>query len=95
MADQLPPLNELVNSSQLAAGFWDSIPPAAMEKVYAIFSVAKIVLIIVGIYFLILIITKIFRLRDSHNLKMIEKNVEEINEKLSLLEKRKKPAQAK
>ncbi|MBX4211880.1 hypothetical protein KW787_00280 [Candidatus Pacearchaeota archaeon] len=90
MAETIPDIGTLVNGSQLAAGFWQSIPSEAMNKLYSLFGVAKILLLIVAVYFIILIITKIMRLRDSRNLSLIEKNVEQINEKLSALDRKKK-----
>lgn len=54
-------------------------------KIDFLLTLSKILLIIAIIYFIILIISKLMKIRDSKNLSTIEDNVKSINDKLSLL----------
>ncbi|MEI6850069.1 MAG: hypothetical protein WCK29_03445 [archaeon] len=65
-----------------------ALPASVTDKLSFLIDISKILMIVLIIYFVILIISKIFKLRDSFNLSNIAKNVEEINEKLSSKEKK-------
>lgn len=82
----------LVDVKEILSSFLSSLSEPLQDKLILLIGLSKILLVLAIIYFLLLIISKIYSIRDSRNLRKISKNTEEINEKLSLLvgKKRKK-----
>jgi len=76
----------LINLSSI----WNSIPQQITDKLDLLIKLGEILTIIIIVYFLILIISKLMSLKDSHNLSTIAQQVTEINEKLSVRRKKSK-----
>ena len=83
MAD-IPSLDQL-NLSEIGniPSFSDTIPQQITDKLSLLIKLGEIMAVVVIIYFVILIISKIMSIRDSHNLRVIATQVIEINNKLS------------
>ncbi len=64
---------------------WNSLPTSLIGELNFIINLSKIALIIIIIYFVILIISKLMSIRNSNNISKIASQVVEINNKLSLL----------
>jgi hypothetical protein len=86
----------VTQEKNLVGSIWQSMPSYLSDKLSIMFDIGKILLIIIIIYFIIKIISQIFKLRDSRNLNKIADQVSEINNKISLfLEKREPKAEKK
>ena len=75
--------------SNVTSGLWNNFSPAIMDKISPLFTVFKALGIAVIIYILFLIIKSILSWRDHSRLKKISRNVEQINNKLDVLTKKK------
>jgi len=74
------------------ANIVQALPQQLIDKLSLLIDIGKILAIITIVYFIILIISKIWGMRDSRNIRKIATSVAEINSKLSILtEKRQKP----
>ncbi|MBI5804138.1 hypothetical protein HY450_02750 [Candidatus Pacearchaeota archaeon] len=86
-------LSDVINSTEIASSFIGALPPKLMERVFVMVDIAKILLVIFIIYFLVVIFSKILssiaERNNSKNLKRILLNVEEINHKLGKPHKKK------
>ena len=73
-----------INSSELFANAWQSLPPELLAKINILLNIGKWILIAILAYIVIKIIYQLVRFRDGKNLKIIAKNVREINSKMDL-----------
>lgn len=71
----------IINSSLIT----EEVIPAILDKFAPLITIFKAVGIIILIYILFLILKALLDWRASHRIGKIERNVEEINEKLSVL----------
>ena len=88
MAENISAFSDI---GQVFSSVGASIVDKFSDQIYFVIFLGKILTIILIIYFVILIISKLMNLRDSHNIKLIALNVKEINDKLSQLIEKKKP----
>jgi hypothetical protein len=82
------------NSSDIFSSVWENMPPEIMQNITKLLSIAKIILILIIIYWIVIIIGRILGLRNAGNIKKIEKNVEEINQKISAIFEKKSKKKA-
>jgi len=81
--------SEVVGNGGLVNQVIYSFSQEMQGKIDFILSLGRILAIVMIIYFVILIISKLFQIKDSRNLSRISRNTKEINEKMSLLIKKK------
>lgn len=74
----------------LASSFWNSAPPEIIEKIALLLNLGKFLAILIVIYFIIIIISRLLNWRDSFNISKIAKNTEEIKENIHLFVKSKR-----
>src|SRR3989344_8885188 len=74
-----------VNSSDLFATAWQSLPPEILQKFSFMLNIGSWVLIAVLTYIIIKIIFQFMKIRDSANLAAIAANTKTINAKLDAL----------
>lgn len=81
----------LVNesSSEIARLFWENMPFQFNSGLSTMLTLAKTIGVVFLIYLVFLIIKSIVNIRQALRMKLIAKNVEEINKKLDLLVKSK------
>lgn len=77
---ELPDIS--VNTSEIMSTFWDSLPPAVLQKIDFILLLSKYVLIALLVYLIIKIVYCLLKFRDSRNLALIARQTREINTKL-------------
>ena len=82
----------LGNFQDIFSSAFSTIADKFQNQISIILTLSKILLIVMLIYFIILIIAKIFRIRESMNMKNISIKVSEIDDKMSLLLEKKRPA---
>jgi len=75
----------MLNMSEIIEG----LSPMLSDKLSPLITIFKAVGIVLLVYIIFLILKALFSWRASHRLKIIAKNVEEINEKLDILIKKK------
>lgn len=76
---------QILNMSEIIEG----LTPMLSDKLSPLVTIFKAVGIALLIYIIFLILKALFSWRASHRLKVIARNVEEINEKLDVLIKKK------
>ena len=81
----------IINTTELIKG----ISPMLSDKLSPLVTIFKAVGIALLIYIIFLILKALFSWRASHRLKIIAKNVEEINEKMDVLIKKPKIEKSK
>ncbi len=81
MADIIPGLN----TSDIFQGVWASMPPQFSSGIGLMLTLAKAIGIIFIIYLVFLVIQSIVRIREALRMKSMANNIEEINQKLSIL----------
>lgn len=74
---------------EISSGLFSAATEQLGDKLDLIVDLSKVLLVLVIIYFVILIISKLFAIRDSRNLSRIARGVEQINEKLDSFGKKK------
>ncbi|MEK6846608.1 MAG: hypothetical protein AABY16_00405 [Nanoarchaeota archaeon] len=74
-----------INSSELLAGVWQSLPPEILQKFSLMLDIGKWVLIAVLAYFIIKIIFQLMKITDSANIAAIAVNTKNINAKIDAL----------
>ncbi len=80
-----------INSSEIFANAWQSLPPEVWQRVYLLMDIGKWVLIAILVYIIIKIIFQIMKISDSANIAAIAVNTKNINAKLdSLIHKKEK-----
>lgn len=88
MAIDIGNLSSNIIPPQLAINWseiWQAMPSSLTNGLNWTVKIGEILLVLVIIYFIILIITKLMKIRDSHNLSVIAAQVSEINQKLSFI----------
>ncbi len=89
MVAELPELPFAINASEIGNAILGALPPQILDSVPFLITLLKIVGIAILAYILFLIISVLFRIKESFRMKKILKNVEEINRKLDLIVKKK------
>lgn len=72
-------------TDSISNSLWKSIPPEFLAKFSFLFTLAKILFVIIIVYFVFLIIAKLLSMRDSFKLGSIAKNTSEMNDKMDTL----------
>jgi hypothetical protein len=76
-------LGDVINSSEIFTGIWDSMPKNLTNGIGFIFMMIKIILIAVFVYYIILIIIRfvrfIFGTKEARNLKIVSKQLDVTN----------------
>jgi len=75
--------------------FIEGLSPMISDKFSSLITIFKAVGIVLLIYIIFLILKALFSWRAAHRLKIIARNVEEINEKLDVLIKKPKIEKSK
>tara|TARA_Y100000034_G_C6813761_1_gene365931 strand:+ start:578 stop:913 length:336 start_codon:yes stop_codon:yes gene_type:complete len=76
---------DLLNPNDLASSFWQNAPPELLTKWISLLDIGKIAGIVIIAYFIILIIARILKFRDSRNIRLIKNAVISIEKKLDAL----------
>ena len=76
----------MINLSEILS----AIPDPVYQSISSLINVSKIALIVLIVYFLIRIWQEIVSIRNAYNLKTIAENTSSINDKLSVIVKKKK-----
>ncbi len=84
-----PPLLVNESSSEIARLFWENMPLQFTSGFSTMLILAKTIGVVFLIYLVFLIIKSIVNIRQALRMKLIAKNVEDINHKLDLLVKSK------
>ncbi len=83
-------LGELVNTTDIYKGVWDSIPQRVLDDIYFVLYLGRIILILFIVYIIFLILIKIFKLflgtKETRILKDINGKLEEM---LNILKRKK------
>lgn len=74
-----------VNSSQLFANAWNSMPPELLAKLELMLDIGKWVLIAILLYFGVKIIYHIIKFNDSKNMAILAENSKQNNKKIDIL----------
>tara|TARA_Y100000034_G_scaffold129871_1_gene187155 strand:- start:736 stop:1077 length:342 start_codon:yes stop_codon:yes gene_type:complete len=77
-------INESELAESLSKGIVNALPESILNKLSLFLDAGKILLIVVAIYFVLKIIKFLWGFNDSLRLKVITKNVKEINKKMDL-----------
>ena len=75
----------LMNATDIPSVVSEVLSPAAANRIASLVGIVKAVGIVFIAYLIFLIVRGLLRMRDSRRLKIIDKNVSEINHKLGLL----------
>ena len=73
------------SGSEIARLFWENMPFQFNSGLSTILTLAKAISIVFIIYLIFLIIKSIVNIRQALRMKLIAKNVEDINHKMDLL----------
>ena len=92
MADPILPV---INQSEILKGIWASMPPQFSSGIGFLITISKAIGIIFIIYLIFLVIQSIVRIREALRMKSMAKNIEEINQKLTILVGNKKLSKSK
>ena len=84
-ADYVDNVEVEVNSSELFAEVWESLPTEILQKISLMLDIGKWVLIAILSYIIIKIIFQFMKVRDSANIAAIAINTKTINAKLDAL----------
>ena len=78
-------IGDIIDPSELFAGFWESMPPELFDNISFILNLGKYLIILFLIYIIFLIIRQLLKIAQGKKLKVIVKNVVEINKKLDYI----------
>ena len=78
-------IRDIIDPSELFAGFWESMPPELFDNISFILNLGKYLIILFLIYVIFLIIRQLLKMMQGKRLKVIVKNVVEINKKLDYI----------
>ncbi len=79
-----------INSSEIFAGVWNSLPPEMWQKINFMMEIGKWILVATLAYLIIKIIFQFMKIKDSANLATIALNTKNMNAKIDALMHRKK-----
>lgn len=80
----------IINSSEIGTNILASLPPELLQSASSLMNIFKAIGIAFLVYIIFLIISLLFKWRESSKLKKIANNVEEINKKMDILVKKAK-----
>jgi hypothetical protein len=78
-------VGRLINPGDLASSFWQNAPPELLTKWLSLLDIGKIAGVVIIVYFVVLIIARILKFRDSRNIRLIKNEVMAINRKFDSL----------
>jgi len=84
-----------INASEIGKSMFANLPPQLVGSLSTLMTILKAVGIVFLIYLIFLIIKSITAIRTNSIIKKISRNVEEINQKLDLIVKKKIPKASK
>jgi hypothetical protein len=91
LSDLIP--SELIPSlspTEIFGGLWETMPPELLAQVTLLIRVGIGLACVLLVYFIIKIIYMLFRFRDSKNIAIIARTIEELNAKIATHEKKTK-----